>query len=194
MNNIIELKNLSKSFVEKKNVKVLKNINYKFKLGKIYSLMGPSGSGKSTLLNIISLIDRPSFGLIKFQNNSIDFNKNQENDLFRANNIGIIDSGYRGHIMVPVDNHSNEDYIIKNGERLFQLVHPSLKPSFLFALNRYYYYLSLSFLSTPTLSSSTFWAYLGVFRFLIKSRHYFFLSILAKASLISSSVKTPSSK
>ena len=90
MNNVIELKNLSKTFVEKKNVKVLKNINYKFKLGKIYSLMGPSGSGKSTLLNIISLIDRPSFGLIKFQNNSVDFNKNQENDLFRANNIGII--------------------------------------------------------------------------------------------------------
>ena len=90
MNNIIELKNLSKTFVEKKNIKVLKNINYKFKLGKIYSLMGPSGSGKSTLLNIISLIDRPSFGLIKFENNSIDFNKNQENDLFRANNIGII--------------------------------------------------------------------------------------------------------
>tara|TARA_A100001515_G_scaffold39264_1_gene30915 strand:+ start:90 stop:560 length:471 start_codon:yes stop_codon:yes gene_type:complete len=48
--------------------------------------------------------------------------------LRQANNIGIIDSGYRGHIMVPVDNHSNEDYIIKNGERLFQLVHPSLKP------------------------------------------------------------------
>ena len=30
--------------------------------------------------------------------------------------------------MVPVDNHSNEDYIIKPKERLFQLVHPSLKP------------------------------------------------------------------
>ena len=48
--------------------------------------------------------------------------------LRQANNIGIIDSGYRGRIMVPVDNHSNEDYIIKSGERLFQLVHPSLKP------------------------------------------------------------------
>jgi len=48
--------------------------------------------------------------------------------LRQANNIGIIDSGYRGRIMVPVDNHSSEDYIIKNGERLFQLVHPSLKP------------------------------------------------------------------
>ena len=48
--------------------------------------------------------------------------------LRQANNIGIIDSGYRGHIMVPVDNISNEDYIIKPKERLFQLVHPSLKP------------------------------------------------------------------
>ena len=48
--------------------------------------------------------------------------------LRQANNIGIIDSGYRGRIMVPVDNRSGEDYIVKNGERLFQLVHPSLKP------------------------------------------------------------------
>ncbi len=90
MNNFIELKNLSKTFLEKKNIKVLKKINYKFKLGKIYSLMGPSGSGKSTLLNIISLIDRPTSGSIKFQNKLIDFKNNKKNDLFRANNIGII--------------------------------------------------------------------------------------------------------
>ena len=90
MNNIIELKNLSKTFIEKKNITVLKKINYKFKSGKIYSLMGPSGSGKSTLLNIISLIDRPSNGFIKFKDNLIDFKDNQKNDLFRANNIGII--------------------------------------------------------------------------------------------------------
>ena len=90
MNNFIELSNLTKTFVAKKNIKVLKKINFKFKLGKIYSLMGPSGSGKSTLLNLISLIDRPSSGLIKFQNQQIDFNKNKENDLFRANNIGIV--------------------------------------------------------------------------------------------------------
>ncbi len=90
MNKVIELSNLTKTFIAKKNVKVLKKISFKFKSGKIYSLMGPSGSGKSTLLNLISLIDRPSSGSIKYHNKQIDFSKNRENDLFRANNIGII--------------------------------------------------------------------------------------------------------
>ena len=90
MNNKIILKNLSKTYFEKKTIKVLKNINFKFKLGKIYSLMGPSGSGKSTLLNILSLIDRPSNGSIKFLEKNINFNDGKKNDIFRANNIGII--------------------------------------------------------------------------------------------------------
>ena len=90
MNNLIELSNLNKNFDNLKRINVLKKINFKFKLGKIYSLMGPSGSGKSTLLNIISLIDRPSKGSIKFQDNDVNFNNSQENDIFRANNIGII--------------------------------------------------------------------------------------------------------
>ena len=58
---MIELKSITKKF-EKSKVKVLKNLNYTFKKGKIYSLTGPSGSGKSTLLNIISMIDRPTSG------------------------------------------------------------------------------------------------------------------------------------
>ena len=54
MNNFLKLLNFTKTFTTNKKVRVLKKINFKFKLGKIYSLMGPSGSGKSTLLNIIS--------------------------------------------------------------------------------------------------------------------------------------------
>ncbi len=90
MSDFVEIYNLTKTFKAKKNVNVLKKINFKFKLGKIYSLMGQSGSGKSTLLNLLSLIDRPSQGIIKFGEKQIDFDKNTENDLFRANNIGII--------------------------------------------------------------------------------------------------------
>ena len=90
MNNLIQLSNLNKSFVTEKKVNVLKKINYNFKKGKIYSLMGPSGSGKSTLLNLLSLIDRPSSGSITIENKHIDFKDSQKNDILRAKKIGII--------------------------------------------------------------------------------------------------------
>jgi len=90
MNNFLELKNISKHFNIDKKIKVLKNLSYNFDKGKMYSLMGPSGSGKSTLLNLISLIDRPSLGSIKFNDKLINFSNNKNNDIFRAKNIGII--------------------------------------------------------------------------------------------------------
>jgi ABC-type lipoprotein export system ATPase subunit len=66
MNSYLQLKNISKNFNIDKKIKVLKNLSYDFHKGKVYALMGPSGSGKSTLLNLISLIDKPSLGSVKF--------------------------------------------------------------------------------------------------------------------------------
>ena len=90
MSNIIELNNISKTFDNKKKITVLKNLNFKFKKGKIYSLSGPSGSGKSTLLNLLSLIDRPSSGNIKIDNRNINYNEIEINDKIRSSNIGIV--------------------------------------------------------------------------------------------------------
>ena len=90
MNDFIKISNLNKHFDNLKKIKVLKKINYKFKKGKIYSLMGPSGSGKSTLLNLLSLIDKPSSGSITIENKEINFNNSDKNDILRANKIGII--------------------------------------------------------------------------------------------------------
>ena len=45
-----------------------------------------------------------------------------------ANSVGIIDAGYRGMIMVAVDNISDEDYTVYHGQRLFQLCSPTLSP------------------------------------------------------------------
>ena len=45
-----------------------------------------------------------------------------------SNSRGIIDHGYRGNIMAKVDNLSSEPFEIKKGERLFQLLMPSLEP------------------------------------------------------------------
>ena len=98
MNNFLTLKNISKHFNTEKKIKVLKNLSYNFDKGKTYSLMGPSGSGKSTLLNLISLIDRPTLGSIKFNNNSVNFTDNKKNDIFRSEKIGIV---YQQNNLLP---------------------------------------------------------------------------------------------
>ncbi len=90
MSNLIKISNLNKSFENLKKINVLKKVSYKFKKGKIYSIIGPSGSGKSTLLNLLSLIDRPSSGSVMIDNHNINFNDLQSNDLLRAKKIGII--------------------------------------------------------------------------------------------------------
>jgi len=38
-----------------------------------------------------------------------------------ANNVGIIDAGYRGNIMAAVDNLSDEPFQVQRGQRLFQI-------------------------------------------------------------------------
>ena len=90
MSNFLELINLRKSFTTEKKINVLRGLSRKFRLGKTYAIMGPSGSGKSTLLNLISLIDKPTSGIIKFDNQEINFSQNEKNDLFRSKRIGIV--------------------------------------------------------------------------------------------------------
>ena len=98
MNNIITLDKISKFFLTNKKITVLNKISYKFKKGKIYSLVGPSGSGKSTLLNLLSLIDKPSKGSIKISNKNVNFSDSISNDITRANKIGII---YQQNNLLP---------------------------------------------------------------------------------------------
>ena len=85
----IKLQGITKKF-EKGNISVLKNINYTFKKGLTYSVIGPSGSGKSTLLNLLSLVDRPTKGKIKINNLNINFNDYDYNDNLRGTKIGIV--------------------------------------------------------------------------------------------------------
>ena len=90
MSNFIKIENITKKYEKNKTIKVLNDVSFNFESGKIYSIVGPSGSGKSTLLNLLSLIDTPNSGVIKINDNRIDFENKIDNDNIRAKKIGII--------------------------------------------------------------------------------------------------------
>lgn len=61
MNNIIEVKNLTKSY---KKLKAIDDLSFEVKEGEILGLLGPNGSGKSTTINCL-------LSLLNFQKGSI---------------------------------------------------------------------------------------------------------------------------
>lgn len=61
--NIIEIKNLEKSF---KHHKVIRNISMSVPEGSVYGLLGPNGAGKSTILKMLTGLLRPDGGRILF--------------------------------------------------------------------------------------------------------------------------------
>ena len=90
MSSIIKVVNLSKIFLLKKNLKILKNISIEIKKGELVALLGPSGSGKSTFLHMIALLDQPSNGEIYFEGKKTSQITDYEKDKIRGNKISIV--------------------------------------------------------------------------------------------------------
>lgn len=65
-NKILTIKNLSKSYHDKKDeIKALEDINIDIEEKEFISIVGPSGCGKSTILSILSNLEEKSTGEIK---------------------------------------------------------------------------------------------------------------------------------
>jgi len=73
--NLLELKNISKSY---KNKQVLVDINVTIESGEIISLLGPSGCGKTTLLNIILGLAEQTGGQLIYNGQDISKQSMQE--------------------------------------------------------------------------------------------------------------------
>lgn len=59
MENIIEVKNLTKKF---KNFVAVDNISFEIKKGEIFGFLGPNGAGKSTTIRMLTTLLRPTSG------------------------------------------------------------------------------------------------------------------------------------
>lgn len=91
MNNIIEVKDLCKTYViNKRQNNVLRNVNFSVQEGEMVGIMGPSGSGKSTLLYAISGMDSATSGEVIFDGKSLTNLKNKELANIRLDDMGFI--------------------------------------------------------------------------------------------------------
>ncbi|WP_341480434.1 ABC transporter ATP-binding protein [Clostridium cibarium] len=68
----------------------LKGVTLRVHEGDFICIMGPSGSGKSTLINLLSTIDEPTRGTIKFNGKNILSMGEREIAKFRYENLGFI--------------------------------------------------------------------------------------------------------
>lgn len=90
-NNIIEIKDLEKTYVSKgESLTVLKDLSFSIEEGTRTAIVGSSGNGKSTLLNIISGIDTATSGFVKV--GKYELSKMTEKDLckYRSEFIGLV--------------------------------------------------------------------------------------------------------
>ena len=63
---MLNLENINKSYSMGDNiVYALRDINLTIEAGDYIAIMGPSGSGKSTLMHILGLLDVPTAGFYK---------------------------------------------------------------------------------------------------------------------------------
>jgi len=72
----------------------LNRISLDIDKGEFLSVMGPSGCGKSTLLNIMGLLDAPTKGEIKIDDQKTDHLSDQKLAHFRNQKIGFIFQSY----------------------------------------------------------------------------------------------------
>lgn len=93
--NIIEVKNLTKSFTDGPvATHVLKGIDFSVEEGEFVAIMGRSGAGKSTLLYQMSLLDTPTGGTIMLNGHNVDNLDNEEKTNFRLTELGYVFQDY----------------------------------------------------------------------------------------------------
>lgn len=92
---MIEIENLVKSYGdgESKN-QVLRDVSLQITDGDFAVVLGASGSGKSTLLNVISGLERPDSGSVRY--GALDITKLSDSEMtkFRKDRIGFIFQQY----------------------------------------------------------------------------------------------------
>lgn len=99
MENVIEVRDLYKTYDGVVPVHAVQGINLSITAGEFTALKGPSGCGKTTLLNMLGGLDAPTSGSIHIDGTDITALRDNALIDFRLRNIGFVFQAYN---LIPV--------------------------------------------------------------------------------------------
>lgn len=105
------MKNVNFSY---SNNKILKNINYKFRPGKVYALVGATGCGKSTIINLLYRLWDVESGEITINDKNIkEYNlySLRKNIAIVSQNTFLFDDTIENNLTLNNNRIKKEDYI-----------------------------------------------------------------------------------
>ncbi len=96
---MIKVEALKKSFfLDKREISVLKGLDFTIEAGERIAICGESGTGKSTLLQIIGSLDRPTSGSVTFMGTNIFSRSEKELAKWRNLSLGFV---FQFHHLLP---------------------------------------------------------------------------------------------
>ena len=99
MTTLLKLQNVNLKYQnDKKNLKVLNNINLTVKKKETISIVGESGSGKTSLIMLIGGLEKATSGKIYFNNKDLTNLSEDEISEIRRKNIGIV---FQSFYLIP---------------------------------------------------------------------------------------------
>ena len=89
---LLEVNNISYYYQDGEHQRyILKDVSCSFETGVFYTILGASGSGKTTLMSLLSAMDKPSSGQVKYNHQTLEEIGYEK---YRRNKIGIVFQSY----------------------------------------------------------------------------------------------------
>jgi lipoprotein-releasing system ATP-binding protein len=96
---LIRVEDVYKQYTRQQaEIEVLRGIDMEIAAGEMVAIVGPSGAGKSTLLHLLGGLDRPSAGMIYYDDRALHQFRDEELADFRNQHIGFV---FQFHHLLP---------------------------------------------------------------------------------------------
>jgi len=89
---LVELAGVVRTYAEgeAEEVRALRGIDLTLPAGEFVSIGGPSGCGKTTLLNLVGLLDTPTAGEVRWNDQPVGLRTDRERSRLRLETVGFI--------------------------------------------------------------------------------------------------------